>query len=41
MYKKQGVWVMHGETPLPADIVEKTIRQVRRERELRFLGKTK
>jgi AbrB family looped-hinge helix DNA binding protein len=41
MYKKQGVWVMHGETPLPADIVEKTIRQVRRERELRFLGKSK
>ena len=41
MYKKQGVWVMHGGSPLSADFVEKTIRQVRREREDRFLGKLK
>jgi len=41
IYKKQGVWVMHGGSPLSSDVVEKTIRQVRREREDRFLGKSK
>jgi len=41
VYKKQGVWVLHGGAPLPADIVEKTIRQVRRDREQRFFGKVK
>lgn len=41
IYKKRGVWVLHGGSPLPADIVEKTIRQVRREREQSFLGKSK
>jgi len=41
IYKKQGVWVLHGGAPLSADVVEKTIRQVRREREQRFLGKMK
>jgi AbrB family looped-hinge helix DNA binding protein len=41
IYKKHGVWVLHGDAPLPADVVEKTIRQLRREREQRFLGKTK
>jgi len=41
IYKKQGVWVLHGGAPLAPDVVEKTLRQVRREREQRFLGKTK
>jgi len=41
MYKKQGVWVLHGGTPLAADVVEKTLRQVRRERERRILGKVR
>lgn len=41
LYKKQGVWVIHAGAPLSADVVEKTLRQVRREREQRFLGKVK
>jgi AbrB family looped-hinge helix DNA binding protein len=41
IYKKQGVWVMHTGTPLSADVVEKTVRQIRREREQTFLGKPK
>ena len=41
IYKKQGVWVMHGGAPLSEDVVEKTIRQIRRERGQRFLGKPK
>lgn len=39
MYKKQGVWVLHGDAPLPASAVEDTIRKVRRERERAILGK--
>jgi AbrB family looped-hinge helix DNA binding protein len=41
IYKKQGVWVMHAGAPLSAEVVEKTIRQIRREREEGFLGKPK
>jgi AbrB family looped-hinge helix DNA binding protein len=41
IYKKQGVWVMHTGAPLSADVVEKTVRQIRREREQTFLGKPK
>jgi len=41
IYKKQGVWVMNTGVPLSAEVVEKTIRQIRREREQRFLGKPK
>ncbi|HSZ00300.1 MAG TPA: AbrB/MazE/SpoVT family DNA-binding domain-containing protein [Terriglobales bacterium] len=41
IYKKQGVWVMHGGAPLSEDVVEKTMQQVRREREQGFLGKQK
>jgi AbrB family looped-hinge helix DNA binding protein len=41
IYKKQGGWVMHGGTPLSEDVVEKTIQQIRREREQGFLGKQK
>jgi AbrB family looped-hinge helix DNA binding protein len=39
MYKKQGVWVLHGDAPVPASVVEDTIRKVRREREQTILGK--
>jgi AbrB family looped-hinge helix DNA binding protein len=39
MYRKQGMWVLHGDTPLPANVVEDTIRKVRRERERAILGK--
>lgn len=38
VYKKRGVWALHGGAPLPADVVEKTIRRVRREREKQILG---
>jgi AbrB family looped-hinge helix DNA binding protein len=41
IYKKQGVWVMHAGAPLSEEVVEKTIRQLRREREEGFLGKPK
>jgi AbrB family looped-hinge helix DNA binding protein len=41
VYKKQGVWVMHGGAPLSQEVVDKTIRDVRREREQSFLGKRK
>ena len=41
IYKKQGVWVMHGDAPLSRDVVEKTIQEIRREREQGFLGKPK
>jgi AbrB family looped-hinge helix DNA binding protein len=39
IYKKQGGWVMHGVAPLSVDVVEKTMQQIRREREQSFLGK--
>jgi AbrB family looped-hinge helix DNA binding protein len=39
IYKKRGVWVMHGGAPLTVETVEKTIQKVRREREQSFLGK--
>jgi AbrB family looped-hinge helix DNA binding protein len=39
MYKKHGVWVLHGGEPLAADVVEKTLQKARRERERRILGK--
>jgi AbrB family looped-hinge helix DNA binding protein len=41
IYKKQRVWVMHGGGPLSVEAVEKTIDQIRREREQSFLGKRK
>ena len=41
MYKKQGVWVLHGDAPLPADVVEKTMQRIRRERDGHVLGKLK
>jgi AbrB family looped-hinge helix DNA binding protein len=39
MYKKHGVWVFDSGEPLAADIVEKTLRKGRNERERRILGK--
>ena len=39
IYKKQGVWVFDSGEPLDADVVNKTIRQGREERERRNLGK--
>ena len=39
VYKKQGVWVFDSGEPLDADIVNKTIRRVRDERDRRNLGK--
>jgi AbrB family looped-hinge helix DNA binding protein len=41
MYRKQGVWVLHGGAPTTADDVEKTIQGLRREREKHILGKMK
>lgn len=38
--KKQGVWVFRAGEPLSAATVEKTVRQVRRERDARNLGET-
>jgi AbrB family looped-hinge helix DNA binding protein len=39
IYKKQGVWVFDSGEPLDADVVNKTIRQGREERERHNLGK--
>lgn len=41
MYKKQGVWVFDSGKPLPANVVEETLREVREERDRRNLGKLK
>jgi AbrB family looped-hinge helix DNA binding protein len=39
IYKKQGVWVFDSGEPLDADVVNKTLRKVREERDRRNLGK--
>jgi len=39
IYKKQGVCVFHSGKPLDADVVNKTIRRVREQRDRRNLGK--
>jgi AbrB family looped-hinge helix DNA binding protein len=39
MYKKQGVWVFNSGVPLALDVVNKTARRVRRERERQIMGK--
>ena len=39
MRKKQGVWVYDSGVPLDANVVKETIEKIRKERELRFLGK--
>jgi hypothetical protein len=33
MYKKQGMWVLRGDTVLAPNVIENTVRKVRRERE--------
>ena len=38
MYKKQGVWVFDSGEPLDTDVVNRTLRQVREERDRRNLG---
>jgi AbrB family looped-hinge helix DNA binding protein len=39
IYKKQGVWVFDSGEPLDVDVVNKTLRKVREERDRRNLGK--
>ena len=39
IYKKQGVWVFDSGEPLGAEVVNKTLRRVREERDRRNLGK--
>lgn len=39
MRKEHGVWVFDSGRPLSAEVVRKTIEQVRRERERSILGK--
>jgi AbrB family looped-hinge helix DNA binding protein len=39
IYKEQRVWVFDSSEPLGADVVNRTIRQVREERDRRNLGK--
>jgi AbrB family looped-hinge helix DNA binding protein len=39
IYKKQGVWVFDSGEPLDGDVVNRTLRQVREERDRRNLGK--
>ena len=40
MRKEHGVWVYDSGQPLAADVVRKTIRQIRSERERKILGKS-
>jgi AbrB family looped-hinge helix DNA binding protein len=39
IYKKQGVWVLNSGEPLDVEVVNKTLRRVRAERDRRNLGK--
>ncbi len=39
MRMEHGVWVFHTGHPLGPDVVRKTIRRIRRERERKILGK--
>jgi AbrB family transcriptional regulator (stage V sporulation protein T) len=39
LYKKYGIWVFHTGVPMDVDLVEKTRKKIRDERETRFLGK--
>jgi AbrB family looped-hinge helix DNA binding protein len=41
MYKKQGVWVFDSGEPLSTEVVNKTIRKGRDERDRRNIGKLK
>jgi len=39
MYKKDGIWVFHAGSPMPANLIQETIKNVRKEREDQILGK--
>jgi AbrB family looped-hinge helix DNA binding protein len=39
LHKKQGIWVFSTEEPISAEATDETLRQMRRERDLSFLGK--
>jgi len=41
MYKKRGAWVFDSGKPIAADVVDRTIRRVRAERDRHNLGKFK
>lgn len=41
MYKKDGMWVFDSGEPLSAEVVNRTLRQVRAERDRRNLGRFK
>jgi AbrB family looped-hinge helix DNA binding protein len=38
LHKKQGIWVFTTGEPIPAEATDKALREIRNERELRFLG---
>lgn len=38
LHKKQGIWVFSTGEPISAEATDETLRQMRRERELGFLG---
>ena len=39
LHQKQGIWVFGVGDPIPAGATDETLRQIRRERELSFMGK--
>jgi len=41
MYRKQGVWVFHSGVPLTQEVVNKTVRRVRGERERQIVGRAR
>ena len=41
MRREQGVWVFDSGVPITEEMVNKTIRRIRNERERRFLGKSR
>ncbi len=38
MHKKQGIWVFNTGEPISAEATDDLLRQIRRDRELSFLG---
>jgi AbrB family looped-hinge helix DNA binding protein len=41
LHRKQGIWVYRCDEPLPAAMVDETVRRVRQERDDENLGKTR
>jgi len=39
LHQKQGIWMFGVGDPIPAGATDETLRQIRRERELSFMGK--